>query len=70
MDMAAILALLEKGITLLPTLVSAGIDITQTVEKLVNLTSSAQAGTVTAEQLADVETELDAQITDFNAPMA
>lgn len=69
MDMAAIFALLEKGLTLLPTLISAGVDITQTIEKLSGLASAAQTGTVTDAQVTDVETHLDAQIADFNQPM-
>lgn len=69
MDMSAILALLEKGLTILPMLVSAGVDIAQTVEKLSGLASAAQTGTVTDEQVTDVETHLDAQIADFNLPM-
>lgn len=69
MDMTAIFTVLEKGLTLLPMLVSAGVDIASTVSKLESLASSAKNGTVTADEVTQLETELDAQIADFNSDM-
>lgn len=69
MDAAAIFALIEKGLTLLPILISAGQEIGTTIENLKNLASNAQAGTVTQDQLDSLEADLDASIVEFNAPM-
>lgn len=69
MDAAAVFQLLEKGITLIPVLLEAGLEITQVIQNLKNLAAAGAAGTVTDEQLNTLEAELDALIADFNQPM-
>lgn len=69
MDAAAVFLLIEKGITLLPTLIQAGVEITQVIQNLKNLAAAGAAGTVTDEQLTTLEAQLDALIADFNAPL-
>lgn len=69
MDAATIFALISKGLALIPILIQAGAEIETIITNLKNLSDSAQAGTVTDEQLNALESELDAAIAEFNAPM-
>jgi hypothetical protein len=70
MDTAAIFALISKGLALVPILIQAGAEIETIIANLKALSDSAQAGTVTDEQLNALEAELDAAIEQFNTPMA
>lgn len=70
MDAAAIFALISKGLALVPILIQAGAEIETIITNLKNLSDSAQAGTVTDEQMNALEAELDAAIAEFNTPMA
>jgi hypothetical protein len=69
MDIAAILALTLKGISVIQTLVSVGQEIAPAVKVVTDLITGAQAGTVTNDQLLSTEDALDAMIADFNEPM-
>lgn len=69
MDAASVFALISKGLALLPILIQAGQEVGNVIQNLKALSDSAQAGTVTAKQLATLESELDASIADFNEPM-
>jgi hypothetical protein len=69
MDIAAILALTLKGISVIQTLVSVGQEIAPAVKVVTDLITGAQAGTVTNDQLLSTEDALDAMIEDFNEPM-
>lgn len=69
MDAAAIFALISKGLALVPILIQAGVEIETIIANLKALSDSAQAGTVTDEQLNALEAELDSAIAEFNAPM-
>jgi hypothetical protein len=69
-DAAAIFALISKGLALVPILIQAGAEIETIITNLKNLSDSAQAGTVTDEQMNALEAELDAAIAEFNTPMA
>lgn len=66
MDIIAILALVEKGITIAEALLSAGQSAVPAFDALKNLITGAKAGTVTQEQLDATETLLDQLIADFN----
>jgi hypothetical protein len=66
---AATFALIDKGLTLLPLLVSAGIDIYNTVEQLKAVNAAAANGTVTDEMLTSIEADFDAKLNEFNSPM-
>jgi len=70
MDIAAVLALILKGVGIISTLVTIGEDAAPAIKVVTNLITGAQAGTVTAEELAATEATLDAMITDFNTPIA
>lgn len=69
MDAASIFALISKGLALLPILIEAGQEVGTIIQNLKALSDSAQAGTVTDEQLSTLEAELDAAIAQFNEPM-
>jgi sirohydrochlorin ferrochelatase len=70
MNAEAILALVSQGISILPTLIQTGIDVTQRIEQLVALSKDGADGTATPEQIAAVRAQLDQDLADFNAPMA
>jgi hypothetical protein len=66
-----IFVLIEKGLVLLPTLVEAGIEITTRVQQLIALNKAAAGGTViTPAELAKIRSDFDADLADFNTPMA
>lgn len=69
MDAAAVFALLEKGLAILPILIQAGQEVGTIIQNLKNLAANAQSGTVTDDQLTALETDLDAAIAKFNTPM-
>lgn len=69
MDAVAIFDLIAKGVALLPTLVSAGIDITQRVEQLITLSKGGAAGTLDDAAIAKIRADFDADLAEFNAPM-
>jgi hypothetical protein len=69
MDVAAVLALILKGVSIIETLIAAGQSVAPAVKVITDLITGAQAGNVTDEQLAETETALDAMIDDFNQPM-
>lgn len=70
MDIAAIMALIVKGLGVVSTLVAAEQDAEPAIKVLINLAAGGQAGTVTADELTATEATLDGMIADFNAPMA
>jgi hypothetical protein len=70
METTAIFALIEKGLTLLPILIEAGENVANLIAKMQVLTKDAQNGSVTDEQLAELEAELDALIASFNDPIS
>lgn len=69
MDWTTILPVIEKGLTLIPILVEGGQEIITVINNLKTLTSAAQTGTVTEEQVDAIETDLDAKLAEFNQPM-
>lgn len=69
MNAAAIFELIQQGLTLLPILVQAGIDITQRVEQLATLAKGGAAGTITDADLAKIRADFDQDLADFNVPM-
>ncbi len=69
MDVAAILLLIEKGVTIISALVAAGQSAEPAIAALLKLISGAKAGSVTPEELAATEALLDQQLADFNLDM-
>ena len=70
MNAAAIFTLIEQGLTLLPVLIDAGINIDKRVQQLIALSKGGAAGTITDADLAKIRADFDADLADFNAPMA
>lgn len=70
MNTALIFSLIEKGITLIPTLVEAGIDITKKIQQIKMLAEAGKTGTmISDEELAKIRADFDADLDDFNKPM-
>lgn len=69
MEYAAILALIQKGLTVIEAVVAAGQQAAPAFRALADLISGAQQGTVTDEQMAQTEALLDQLIADFNVEL-
>lgn len=69
MDPVTIFELIAKGLTLLPTLVTAGIDITQRVEQLIALSNGGAAGTLDDAAIAKIRADFDADLAEFNTDL-
>jgi hypothetical protein len=69
MDIAAVMALIIKGLGIVETLVQAGQEIAPTIKTLVDIATGTQDGTITLDQLKAAEDELDAQVDEFNKPL-
>jgi hypothetical protein len=69
MDPVLIFTLIEKGVTLLPTLVSAGIDITQRVNQLIALSKGGAEGNLSDDEIAKIRADFDADLAEFNSPI-
>ena len=67
----AIFTLIEQGLSLLPSLVEAGIDIAGKVKQLQALNAAAAGNTpITDAELAKIRADFDADLDAFNAPIA
>ncbi len=64
-----VLDLIIKGVSSLPALVGAGIDIFNRVEQIKALAQGAKDGTLTHADIAKVRAQFDADLDDFNEPM-
>ena len=70
MNAEAILALVAKGLQLLPLLIQAGQEVATVISRLRDMAERGANGeSVTDEELAALEAELDASIARFNEPM-
>jgi len=70
MDATAIFGLIQKGLTLLPILLQAGEDVAQTIENMKKLADAGASGkSISDEELASIEAQFDADLSDFNTPM-
>jgi hypothetical protein len=69
MDPVLVFDLITKGVSLLPTLVSAGIDITQRVEQLITLSKGGAAGTLDDAAIAKIRADFDADLAEFNSDL-
>jgi hypothetical protein len=66
MNAVAILALVEKGMTIISALLAAGQTAAPAISALTGLVQKGQTGTVTDSDLDAVEGVLDQQIDEFN----
>lgn len=70
MNTALIFSVLEKGLTLLPSLISAGVSVIGTINKMQAVAEKAKNGEVVTEaEILDLDTDLDAKFEEFNAPL-
>lgn len=69
MEVAAIMAMIVKGLGVVSTLVAAEQNAEPAIKVLINLAKGGQSGTVTPDELTATENTLDAMIADFNEPM-
>lgn len=69
MDVAAVMALIVKGLGVVETLVDAGRSAAPAIKVLIGVATGAQQGTVTEDELTAAEALLDLQIEDFNTPL-
>lgn len=69
MDVMAIMALVMKGVSIAEALISAGKSAVPALTAVKNLVEKAKGGTITDEEMLDVEDQLDDLIDQFNLPI-
>lgn len=68
---AKIFDLIEKGLVLLPTLIEGGVNVGDRIQKLISLSKQGAAGhPISDEELAKIRSDFDADLDDFNNPIA
>lgn len=71
MNAASVFSLLEKGLAILPILIAAGENVIDLINRMRAMAAAQAAGqSVSDEDLASLEADLDAAIAKFNEPMA
>jgi hypothetical protein len=68
MDYLKILTIMQKGLELIPALVSAGATVVPLIKRMAEVAKGGVEGTVTLEELEALEADLDAALDEFNAP--
>lgn len=66
MDIAAVILLIQKGVTIAEALIAAGESAAPAFSAIKNLLTGAQKGTVSEDDLDATEAQLDKLIDDFN----
>lgn len=69
MNAALIFSIIEKGLTIVPLLISAGTTVLPLIERLKAVAKGGAEGTVTHDELVALERDLDAALDEFNAPL-
>lgn len=70
MDAAAVFAILEKGLAVLPILIAAGQNVADFIERMRAVAKAQADGTpVSDDELNALEADLDAAVAEFNKPM-
>ncbi len=69
MDVIGIFELIAKGVSLIPTLVDAGVNITTRVEQLVTLAKGGADGTLDDAAIAKIRADFDADLAEFNSDL-
>lgn len=69
MNAAAVFAIIEKGLTVIPLLIQAGATVMPLITRLIAVTKGGADGTVTQTELAALEADLDAALDEFNSPL-
>lgn len=70
MNAAAIFGILEKGLSLLPVLISTGTSVVSIIQRMTKVAAAAKEGkTVDKAEIDALEAELDTALAEFNAPL-
>lgn len=69
MDAATVFTVLEKGLALIPQLISAGQVVIPLIARLQQVAKGGAEGTVTVDEVTTLERDLDAALEEFNAPL-
>lgn len=69
MDYAKVFEVIQKGLALIPALISAGATVVPLVKRLTEVAKGGAEGTVTESELEALEADLDAALDEFNAPL-
>jgi hypothetical protein len=71
MNAATVFSLLEKGLAILPILIAAGENVIDLINRMRAMAAAQAAGqSISDEDLASLEADLDSAIAKFNEPMA
>lgn len=69
MNTELILKLIAAAVGALPSLIEAGVNVYDRIEKIQKLAKDTAAGTVTQAQIDDVRSQLDRDLDEFNSPL-
>ena len=69
MNTELILKLIGAAVGALPSLIEAGVNVYDRIQKIKQLADDTAAGTVTQTQIDDVRSQLDRDLDEFNAPL-
>lgn len=69
MNVAQIFDIIQKGLTVIPLLISAGATVIPLIERLKAVIKGGAEGTVTQTELEALEADLDAALDEFNSPL-
>lgn len=69
MNVAAVFQIIEKGLTVIPLLISAGATVAPLVARLIKVAKGGAEGKISDAELSALEADLDAALDEFNAPL-
>ena len=69
MNAALILQLISAAVGALPSLIEAGVNVYDRIQKIQKLAKDTSDGTVTQAQVDDVRAQLDRDLDEFNSPL-
>ncbi len=69
MNVALIFDIIQKGLTVIPLLISAGTTVLPLIERLKAVVKGGAEGTITEAELIALERDLDAALDEFNSPL-
>lgn len=69
MNTELVLRLIATAVAALPSLIQAGVNVYDRIQKIQKLAADAAAGTVTQVQIDDVRAQLDRDLDEFNSPL-
>jgi len=69
MNAALILQLISAAVGALPSLIEAGVNVYDRIQKIQKLAKDTADGTVTQAQVDDVRAQLDRDLDEFNSPL-